>query len=172
MAQKVRATSIEAVTSNHPGIYYPFTPVPEELLQDNTLSLAERGFLAVLISYSRPQRGRFIIWPGVAKLAEICGCSERKIKRLMQGLEKRGLLTRQRRMGTSSTTELACIAPGGAYSSVVSLVSPTNGSGMACKVDVGEVDVEANGRTADCSLARGARSPASRAAPSKAPLKD
>jgi len=93
----------------HQGIYYTFVPVPSEMLRNKTLTLAEKGFLSVLMIYARPGRGENTVWPGIKTLASLCGCSESHVCRLMDTLAGKGFISRRRRLGSSSITELTFI---------------------------------------------------------------
>jgi len=125
------------------GIYYTFVPVPSEMLRDKTISLAEKGFLSILMIYSRPGRGENTIWPGIAKIAEECGCSEKTVKRFVQSLTTKGFIRRRRRLGTSSTTELAFIPTIHTICQVGSSVTYVNKSQMTHVEDVRLANVPA-----------------------------
>ncbi|HUV04864.1 MAG TPA: hypothetical protein VMX94_07125 [Armatimonadota bacterium] len=142
MSDKVRVTSIEPVTSNHEPIPYRFTPVPEAMLYDPEISVELKGFLSILISYSRPKQGKLVIWPGIEALAKICGCSTRKVRRMLEAAVKLKLVERKRRIGTSSVTSLGFIERYKKCLTNGTNPSPTDEHGLSCKVDVVEADVE------------------------------
>jgi hypothetical protein len=168
---RVRVTSIEPKTLVHDGVPYRFAAVPERLLADPSVTLEEKGFLAVLMIHARPQRGKFIVYPGIKRLASLCGKSERTVKRLMAKVAERGLVARMRMFNKSTRTNLLFLRPDPIESSDGTQVAPPMGTGMACEVDVDEVDVEPDGRTAGGRHTESALR-AARVGPSKAPLKE
>ena len=140
---RVRVSTIEPKTTGHDPIPYRFTPVPEQFLQDPSFDMETKGMVCILMSWSRPQRGKYVVWPGVDRLASYCGCSTRTVERILQRLVKAGLIERKRRIGKSTVTDLAVVSK---YANVspdpttVGGTVPTAYGGR--EVDVDEVDVD------------------------------
>jgi predicted transcriptional regulator len=71
------------------------------LTLDGELSDQAFRLYSLLLKYAQ-QRGK--AWPGIERLAEDLGKSEKSVKRALAELRRRGLISRQRRFGTSSIT--------------------------------------------------------------------
>jgi hypothetical protein len=93
------------------GIYYAFVPAPVDMLRSNRLSLAEKGFLLVLMLYARESKGEFIVQTDIKTIAAYCNRSESVISKLIASLIRRGFITRRRRLGAPSVTGLAFLRP-------------------------------------------------------------
>ena len=80
---------------------FGFAMIYHILTLDKTLSDSAFRVYGLIIKYAQ-DRGR--AWPGITRMAEDLGKSERSISRSLQELEGRNIITRQRRFGTSSIT--------------------------------------------------------------------
>ena len=97
-------------------ISYPFIAFPSQILEDNNgLNADELAMLLVLSLYARPSKGKVVVWPSVSTIAKRLDCSERHACAVLKRLVSKGYITRRRRLGTSSVTELSFIPSSEAF---------------------------------------------------------